>query len=319
METRRGKTYIIALGGNALTRPGDSGTPEEMARQIRHALEGILQILNSEDRLVLTHGNGPQVGNELLRYDAGKSFYNIPPFPLDVAVAATQGFIGYLLERELRNLLQAQPQGREVASLVTLIEVSPSDPAFEKPTKRVGKTYYDINEVKRLIREKNWQFTEEIKQNKKGWRRVVPSPEPLQVVNEAALKKLLDTGFMLITGGGGGVPVELRNGKWRGVEAVIDKDAASALLAATLEAEEFIILTDVDFVYENYGQPGQKALEILTLNQIEQYISHGIFGAGNMLPKIKAAANFVQRTGQTALITELEGLKTGRGTRIIKN
>ncbi len=317
MASKSPKTYIIALGGNALTAPGDRGTAEEMAQRIRNALKGILSVLKPDDRLVLTHGNGPQVGNELLRYDAGKQIYGVESFPLDMAVASTQGYIGYLLEREWRNLLLEQGREPKAASLVSLIEVSPSDPAFERPAKRVGKTYYDRDEVKKLIREKNWRFTEEIKQNKKGWRRVVPSPQPLKVLNAGALKTLLEAGFMLVAGGGGGIPVINHGGQWQGVEAVIDKDAATALLAETLNADEFIVLTDVDYVYENYGTPAQKPLEVLNINQIEEYIARGVFGEGNMLPKIKAAVSFVRRTGHKALITGLDGLQVRKGTWVV--
>jgi len=309
--------YIIAFGGNALNSPGGDGSAREMTLNIRKALRSILPVLKNGHRLVLTHGNGPQVGMEILKNDAGKTLYNTSVFPLDVLVAETQGQIGYLIERELRNLLSAHNLDYEVAGSIGMIEVDSKDPAFAHPEKRVGKTYYDETEVAQMQSEKRWKFAEEIKNGKKGWRRVVPSPEPKYIVNKKSLQTLVDAGIIVIAGGGGGIPVIRTDGQWQGVEAVIDKDRATALLAEELSADRMIILTDVPYVYLNYGKPDAEKLEQISLKEIDILTSKGVFGKGNMLPKIQAAAHFVKRTGHPAVITNFEGLQTGKGTQIV--
>ena len=312
-----GKVAVVALGGNALSGPGDDGSIRSMRRHVRRAVEALFKLRQQGYRLVITHGNGPQVGAQLLKNDAGKQIYHIPAYPLDVLVADTQGEIGYLIESEWRNLLREKKRDARVAAQVSMIEVDPSDPAFAHPVKRVGKTYYDEEEVRRLEREKSWQFLQETKNGRTGWRRVVPSPVPQAVVNADALRALLEAGFDIIAGGGGGIPVS-RDGRGllQPVEAVIDKDLTSALMARTLKADRLIILTDVSQVYLNYGKPGQKAIDRVSVDELEEYIDQGQFGAGNMLPKIRAAMDFARRSGNPAVITDFEGLSREGRTQI---
>ncbi len=312
------KLLIIALGGNALLQAGQKGSIKEQRENIKKTLGSILPLIQEGYNLVLTHGNGPQVGNVLLKNDAGEQMYDIPAIPLDAAVADTQGEIGYLIQSELYNLLKENNLNREIISVNTMVEVDKEDEAFQNPTKRVGKTYYDYNEVKKLQKEKAWIFKEEIKNNKKGWRRVVPSPQPLDIANKNTIKLLADSGAIVIAVGGGGIPVSVEGGKIFPEEAVIDKDLASALLSQQINADSFIILTDVPFVYLDYGTPEQKALEIIDLEEVEKYMSEGKFGEGNMAPKIKAAKKFIENGGKEVIITNQEGISGGFGTRIVK-
>ncbi len=307
---------VVALGGNALSAPGGRGTVEEMCEQIDRAVAALWP-LHRQAQLIITHGNGPQVGAELLRHEAGARQFHIPPFPLDVLVAATQGQIGYLIERQWRNRSRADGLPARIASVVTMIEVDPDDPAFDRPVKRIGPTYFDKEEAEKLAREKGWQLAEELKNGRVGWRRVVPSPRPRKVVNMDALSALTDAGFTVIAAGGGGIPVARRDGLLVPVEAVIDKDLASALLAAEWGAGRLIILTDVPYVYLHYGRPDQEALREVSLARLERLIQAGEFGRGNMLPKIQAAMQFVRQTGGSALITDFDGLSRGTGTHIL--
>ena len=309
--------FIVAFGGNALNSPGGDGSVSEMSANIQKALSSLLPILQAGNRLVITHGNGPQVGMEMLKNDAGKSLYDTSVFPLDVLVAATQGQIGYLIECQLRNILSDNGLRHEVSGMISMIEVDSDDPAFTRPEKRVGKTYYDASEVAKLQQEKKWQFAEEIKNGKKGWRRVVPSPEPKHIVNKKSLRTLVDAGIIVVAGGGGGIPVVRSNGFLQGVEAVIDKDRATALLAEELSADRMIILTDVPYVYLDYGTPNAERLFRISLAEADMLIKEGVFGKGNMLPKIQAAYRFVKRTGHPAVITDFDGLQAGSGTEIV--
>ncbi len=311
------KLTIIALGGNALLKNGQKGTTVEQRENIRQTLQSILPLIKKGNKLIITHGNGPQVGNILLKNDAGEQNYNIPAVTLDVAVADTQGEIGYMIQSELYNILKKNNIKREVVSLNTMVEVDKNDSAFQNPTKRVGKTYYDIDEIENLRKEKNWIFKEEIKNEKKGWRRVVPSPQPLDIANKNTIKLLADSGTIVIAVGGGGIPVSVKEGMLQGEEAVIDKDLASALLAQQISADRFIILTDVPYVYLNYGTPEQMALETLDENEAKKYLKEGKFGEGNMAPKIKAALNFLQAGGNEVLITNQEGIIENKGTKIV--
>jgi len=309
------ETVVVALGGNALIKPGEEGTASQMRKNIRQALENILDAVSPEAALVITHGNGPQVGTLLLKDDAGTRHYGTVSYPLDMLVAETQGELGYLIESELRNLLTSRGIDREAATLVTMVEVSPDDPGFSSPQKRVGKMYSE-DEARVLEKEKKWRFAPEIKQNTKGYRRVVASPKPLALVNGEALKTLVQRGFITVTAGGGGIPVMRIGGKLMPVAAVIDKDLASALVAREVRADRFIILTDVPAVYVGFAGPRRKALEYLRLEELDKLTQAGEFGKGNMLPKIQAARDFVLQTGKEALITDFEGLKKGKGTRI---
>ena len=317
MKNTHKKLIIIALGGNALLKSGQKGSIDEQNLNVRETLHGLYPIIKEGHHLIITHGNGPQVGFILLKNDAGEQVYGIPQVPLDVAVADTQSEIGYLIQSELFSLLHQNGIDREIISTNTMVQVSPDDPAFQNPTKRIGKTYYDKQEVDKLIQEKAWTFKQEVKKGKTGWRRVVPSPKPVDIISKNTIKVLAESGAIVIAVGGGGVPVSIDGDTMHGQEAVIDKDLATALLAKQIGADQFIILTDVPYVYLNYGTDTQQALESITVTQAKDLMRKAAFGEGNMAPKIKAALNFIEAGGNEVLITDLQGLKSGKGTKII--
>jgi len=312
------KRIIIAFGGNALLKNGQKGSIDEQRENIKQSLNSVFPLIKQGHNIIITHGNGPQVGNILLKNDAGEIMYNIPQVPLDVAVANTQSEIGYMIQSELYNILKQHKIDREIISTNTMVEVAPDDIAFKNPTKRVGKTYYDLSEVSRISLEKSWIFKEEIKNGKKGFRRVVPSPKPLDIANNQSIKLMADNGIIVIAVGGGGIPVSIQNDQIIPEEAVIDKDLASALLANQIQADQFIILTDVDYVYLDYGSKNQKALKSISYEKAIELMKQGKFGEGNMAPKIQAALNYINKGGKEVLITDLNGLKTLKGTIITK-
>ena len=310
------KLAVIALGGNAIIRGDERGTIEEQYKNTSDTLRNIIYLLKDGYNLVLSHGNGPQVGNILMRNDAGESMYDIPQMPLDICVADSQGGIGYMLEKMLKNILKEEGIERDVVTLVTEVVVSKDDPAFQNFTKRVGKLY-DKEQADKLSVEKGWIFKESPK--KKGaWRRVVPSPKPMQIMNDKIVQNLVNSGVIVIAAGGGGVPVYYdENGMLQSLEAVIDKDAASALLANKIGADEFYILTDVPYVYKNFGTDQQEIVEFMTQSDIEKMKAEKAFGEGNMLPKINAALSFVENGGTKSVITEASKLEDRTyGTRI---
>jgi carbamate kinase len=299
-------TAVVALGGNALMRPGERGTAAEQRANLREVCEALRPLLG-EDKLVVTHGNGPQVGNELLRHERAAD--EAPPLPLYLAVAQTQAEIGALIESEL-----APVAGRAVACLLTHVVVDEHDPAFAEPTKPVGP-FYDEARAKELEQERGWKVVHDAG---RGWRRVVPSPQPLEVVELDPLRSLLDGGAIAVACGGGGIPVARRDGRLAGVDAVIDKDRASSLLARALGAERLVILTEVPAVYRGFGTNEQKELRELTVEQAEALAEES--EAGSMRPKVEASAAFVRATGNEALITSPaalgEALGGSAGTRI---
>ncbi len=313
------KLIIIALGGNALLKNGQKGSISEQSLNIRETLKSLYPIIKEGHDLIITHGNGPQVGYILLKNDAGEQVYDIPQVPLDVAVADTQSEIGYLIQSELFSLLHQNDINREVISTNTMVKVSADDPAFQNPTKRVGKTYYDTAEVEKLQSEKAWIFKEETKNGKTGWRRVVPSPKPVDIISKNTINTLARNGAIVIAVGGGGVPVTIEGNTIHGAEAVIDKDLATALLAKQINADQFIILTDVPYVYLDYGTDRQKALKTINVQDAVKYMKKGKFGEGNMAPKIQAAINFIKSGGKEVLITDLKGIQNQEGTKIVKN
>jgi carbamate kinase len=297
------KLAVIALGGNALLRGDQLGTIEEQEQNTTDTLENLVHLIRDGYNLVITHGNGPQVGNILMRNDAGESKYNIPQMPLDICVADSQGGIGYMIERMLRNVLIKHNIKKEVVTMVTQVLVEENDPAFDNPTKRVGKIY-SKDEAAAIEKEKGWKFKEEIKV-KDGWRRVVPSPRPIGVMNEKVVETMANQGTIVIAAGGGGVPVYIDNaGTIRPSEAVIDKDLASALLGARISADEFYILTDVPFVYINYNTPDQEEKEFLNHADTLKLLDEGQFSEGSMAPKIRACLNFIENGGKKSVITE---------------
>jgi carbamate kinase len=298
-------TTVVALGGNALIRAGDRGTAAEQAARLREAARPLEPLLDDQ-RLVITHGNGPQVGNELLRQERAAD--EVPPLPLYLAVAQTQAEIGAIIETEL-----GPAAGRPVVCLLTHVVVAEDDPAFGRPTKPVGP-FYDSERARELERERGWVLVEE---HLRGWRRAVPSPAPLEVVELDAIRALLDSGAVPVACGGGGIPVVRRDGRLHGVDAVIDKDRASALLAAGLGADRLVVLTDVAAVKRDFGKPGETDVRELTVDEAEEFLPH--LAEGSMRPKVEAAVAMA-RAGGEAIITALDRVEdalAGRaGTRI---
>ena len=256
------KLAVVALGGNALLRDNQEGTIDQQEQNTTDTLENLVFLLNEGYDLVITHGNGPQIGNILLRNEAGEQVYGIPRMPVDICVADSQGGIGYMVERMLRNILKKHDIRKEIVTLVTMVEVDRNDPAFDNPTKRIGQIY-TREEAKILEKEKGWVFKESTKQSG-GWRRVVPSPHPVRISNEKVIESLARQGTIVIASGGGGIPVYLDDKRdVRPAEVVIDKDLASSLLAARIGADEFYILTDVPYVYLDYRRENERWVEFL--------------------------------------------------------
>ena len=307
---------VIALGGNALVKKGEKGTLEEQRRNLKSALSQISELAKVHD-LVITHGNGPQVGNIYLQQELASK--RVPPMPLDVCGAMSQGMIGYLIQQELASFLKETGLEKNVVTLLTQVLVDPNDPAFKNPTKPIGPYYSEV-EAKRLTKEKGWSMAY---QAGKGWRRIVPSPSPQKIVEINSIKALLLENIIVICAGGGGIPVIYKNGKFVGVEAVIDKDLASSLLAIELNADMLVILTDVEGAAIHYGTPRQYFLEEVTVDEMRKYYRARHFPPGSMGPKVLACIRFVESTGKPAVIAKLEKVKDAieghAGTRIIPN
>jgi len=310
------KLAVVALGGNALLRDHQRGTIDEQEQNTTDTLENLIFLIREGYDIVITHGNGPQVGNILMRNDAGEEIYGLPQMPLDICVADSQGGIGYMIERMLRNILHKHGMKREVVTLVTMALVEENDPAFQIPSKRVGKTY-SKEESDRIAREKGWIFMSGSKRED-GYRRAVPSPKPIGILNEKVVEALARQGTIVIASGGGGVPVYRdAEGRLRPSESVIDKDLASSLLGARIGADEFYILTDVPFVFINYNTPQQEVKEFLNHKDTLSYLEQGMFGEGDMAPKIRACLQFIEKGGEKSVITEAFKLEDrSYGTKI---
>ncbi len=295
---------VVAFGGNALLRSGDRGTQEEQIARARQAARWLAEIARHGYKLIVVHGNGPQVGNILVQAEEAST--KIPPQSLDVCVAQTEGSIGFMLQQAIRNRLEVIGLEGEVATVLTEVEVEPEDVAFKRPTKPIGP-FLTRYRAEMLERDLGWTMKEEVGL---GWRHVVPSPQPVRVLNLRTITHMLEGAAVVIAAGGGGIPVVRgRDGEWRGIEAVIDKDFASALLASELGADLFIILTGVARVAIDFGKPSQRDVERLTLEEAERYLSEGQFPAGSMGPKIEAAIQFVRASGKEVLITDVEHLR----------
>lgn len=309
------KLAVVAIGGNAVNRPGEEPTAENMIRNLSETAHYLASMLEEYD-IVITHGNGPQVGNLLVQQDIAK--HVIPPFPLDVNDAQTQGSLGYMIALTLENELKKRNMNRYISAVVTQIVVDKNDPAFQKPSKPVGP-FYSKEEAEKLAEEKGWVMKEDAG---RGWRRVVPSPIPLDIIEKDVIKMLVEKDVIVIAAGGGGIPVVEENGQIKGVEAVIDKDRASALLAKEIDADLLIILTGVEKVCINYKKPNQVELDKLTIEEAKKYLEEGQFPAGSMGPKIEAAIDFVTSTGRECIITDMsvldKALKGLTGTKIVK-
>jgi len=302
------KRAVIALGGNAILRGDEEGTIVQQEKNVTDTLENLVHLIKDGYELVITHGNGPQVGNILMRNDAGEQLYNIAPMPLNICVADSQGGIGFMIERMMRNVLNKHGIRKNVISMVTLVEINENDPAFNNPSKRIGKVYTK-EEADKLLEKKDWIFKPSSK-IKGGYRRVVPSPFPINIVNKEIIQQLLENGNIVIAAGGGGIPVYFdENNDVRTLDAVIDKDMASSLLATNIHANELYILTDVSFIYKDFGLPTQEKLEFLDYRDTLKHLENGTFAEGTMEPKIRACLNFIELGGKKSVITEATKLE----------
>lgn len=311
------KLAVVAFGGNALLRGDQTGTIEQQEKNAYDTCRKVIGLIKRDYNVIITHGNGPQVGNILLRNEAGYNTYKIPKMPIDICVADSQGGIGYMIERMMRNVLTEEKMRKNVVTLVTQVLVDIKDPAFENPSKPVG-AYFLKEEADLLAKANKWVFREDPR--KRGWRRVVPSPQPKDILNKKIIRDLAKRGNIVIAVGGGGVPIfRHKNKHLEAIEAVIDKDLASSLLASDIGADAFFIITDVPKAYINFNKPGEKALDRITIKEAEKYYDEGHFTAGSMGPKIQAAMKFVENGGTEAIITEASQLEYDNcGTRIVK-
>ena len=304
MATASHRLAVIAFGGNALLRPEDRGTYEEQIARAKQASRWLAEIVRHDYKLIVVHGNGPQVGNILVQAEEAST--KIPPQSLDIAVSQTEGAIGFMLQQAIRNRLESIGHPAQVATILTEVEVDPTDIAFKRPTKPIGP-FFTRYRAEALERDFGWTMREDAG---RGWRHVVPSPKPVRILNLETIAHMLDTADVVIAAGGGGIPVVRgRDGQWRGIEAVIDKDFASARLAADLKADVYVILTGVAQVSIDFNKPTQRALERMTIAEAEKHLADGQFPPGSMGPKIEAAIQFVRGSGKDVLITDVEHVR----------
>ncbi len=300
----RQRVAVIAFGGNALLRPQDHGTQEEQFTLSWKATRWLVEIIHRGYELAIVHGNGPQVGNIMIQVE--EAITKIPPQSLDVAVAQTQGSMGYMLANQLRNRFNEEQLDKEIAAVLTEVVVDREDPAFDNPSKPVGP-YFTAYRANLLMQELGWQMVEDAG---RGWRKVVASPMPKGILGSQLLKRLVENGAVLVAGGGGGIPVYRDvGGYYRGVEAVIDKDYVASILARELAADLFIVLTQVPMVAEHFGRPNQRWLRRLPVRYAKELLAANQFPPGSMGPKIQASIQFVEATGKEVLITDEESLK----------
>ena len=323
LDKNETRTFVIALGGNSILRVKEKGTAKQQYENLDRTAEQLLDLLSTGNRVVITHGNGPQVGNLLLADEAAKNV--VPPMPLDVLGAQTEGYMGYMIQNTLANHLRKVGAPHNITTVMTQVIVGRNDPAFKNPSKPIGP-FYNAGEAERLRREKGWDIVED---SARGYRRIVPSPMPTNIQQARIIKSMLDAGEIVIAVGGGGIPVVRdENRNLRGVEAVIDKDYASVRLAIEIDADVLFILTAVEYVYRDFATPHQKALGNLSLAEAKELLKEGHFGKGSMEPKIRAAIMFLEETNQgqsrereviiTLPETALKALQGKTGTRIIR-
>lgn len=293
---------VIAIGGNAILSETDKGTLQEQMDNIQAACEKVVGLIKQGYNVVITHGNGPQVGQTLIRHKMSSPV--VSEGTLDACGAETQGLLGYLIQQALHNELGKAGIEREVAAVVTQVLIDKNDPAFLNPTKPIGP-FYSKEEAEDLAARYHKRIVED---SGRGYRMVVPSPQPIDIIEKNTIASLLKAGAIVIAAGGGGIPVVMENGRLTGIEAVIDKDAASAVLAKMIGAEYLLLLTGVEKVYINYRQPGERQLDQITVAQAGQYLKEGQFPEGSMAPKIRAAIDFVSKGGKQAVITTLTNL-----------
>lgn len=303
------RTVVVALGGNALLAEGERGDIHQQFAHTRESLAPIVAMARADWRIAIVHGNGPQIGDELYRNEMARSV--LPPLPLGVLVAATAGWIGYMIQQSLQNALERARIERDVVTVITQVLVDPDDPATREPIKPIGRVL-DEQTAQVMQRDFNWTLREE----GSGWRRIVPSPVPRDIVERDQIRRLIERGTIVIAAGGGGTPV-YRHAVLRteGIDAVIDKDRAAAVLARALDAEVLLILSNVDGVYTGWGTAGQKKLDVITVAQAEQLLAGDELGMGSMAPKVEAATAFVRDGGAKAIIARLDqGLEALNGT-----
>lgn len=316
MSLKNNKKVVIALGGNALMQKYDSGSAEEQFKQTRKSLDPLFHFIEKDYNICITHGNGPQVGLELLKNEAKAD--EIPALPLGVLIAHTQGGIGYIIQQSLQNLLSKKGLDKEVVTFVSQVKVDPDDPKLKNPTKFIGK-HYDKESASEMMEKFNWQMKE---QEKNSWRRVVSSPTPQYLFNGNSIKHMMEFGTIVIAAGGGGIPAYIKQDKGlRLVDGVIDKDMTSALLARIVKSEEFFIITDVDHVCLNYGSNDAKKIHKSTLEEMKCWLKEGHFKEGTMKPKIEAAIYFLEHHGEKVIITSIDNIENaiqGKSGTIIK-
>ena len=311
------KTAIIALGGNALSNKKQAGTIHEQFINTRKSLTEITKFLKKDYNICITHGNGPQVGDELLRMDLTQN--EVSPLPLGVCVAGTQGTIGYMIQQTFQNILNKEEIDKEVVTLVTQVVVDPSHPSLKDPTKFVGKRF-SKQEAEERVKNMGWVVKE---QEPGEWRRVVPSPDPDFVMHGISIRTLVHAGIIVLAAGGGGIPVYInQDGKFEGIDAVIDKDLTAAKLGRVIRADEYYIVTDIDQVYLNYGEENQSPINQMTDIDAKKYQEEGHFQQGSMWPKIRSAIHFLKHHGKKVIITNIDNLQDAidgkAGTTIIK-
>ena len=320
MNAVKKKLVVIALGGNAIKQAHEKGTAEEQFKNVEITCEQLVKMNAMGYKLIITHGNGPQAGTLLIQQEEGKKL--VPPMPMDIVGAMTQGQIGYMFQNTLQNYFMQKGKNIPITTVVTQVLVKEDDPDFNDPSKPVGP-FYTEEEAVRLKREKGY-IVKKVKPNgEKPWRRVVPSPEPFEIVESNCVQALVDARAIVIASGGGGIPVMKKdNGTLQGLEAVIDKDKAGNVLAQSVNADIFLILTDVDSARINYGKPDEKSLGEITVDEVDKYLAEGHFLAGSMGPKVTAAIRFVKAGGEKAIITSLanaaDALEGKTGTIIVK-
>jgi carbamate kinase len=316
-------TFVVALGGNCILRAGQRGTIEEQYENLKRTAEQLLGLLSGRSRIVITHGNGPQVGNLLLASTMAQA--TVPPMPLDICGAATEGFMGYMIQNTLANCLRQARAPHNITTVISQVVVDRNDPAFQSPSKPIGP-FYSESEAARLRDEKGWHI---IQDSARGYRRIVASPMPVSLQQARIIKSMLDAGEIVVAVGGGGIPVVREdNRNLSGVEAVIDKDYASARLAIEVDADVLFILTAVEHVYRDFATPRQKALKNLTVAESKKLLDEGQFGKGSMEPKIRAAVMFLEEADSdrqrereviiTLPETALAALQGKTGTRITR-
>jgi carbamate kinase len=310
------KLVVIALGGNALLQRGQKGTFDDQYNNVKTTAAKIADLIERGYKIVITHGNGPQVGATLLRHEAAKG--TVPPFPLDACGAETQGFIGYMIQQALRNELKSRGIEKYVVTVITRVTVDKNDPAFKHPTKPIGP-FYTKQEADQLNQRMPGLTIKE--DAGRGYRRVVPSPDPKIIAERSAIRTLVDAGFVVVSTGGGGIPIVEEGTNASGVEAVIDKDLAGQRLATLIGANIFVVLTDVEGAYVNFGTPKQELIGEVTSGKLQNYLDEGQFKEGSMAPKVQAAIRFVESGGERAIIAELgkltEALEGKAGTHVV--